>query len=76
MRYSKSLPGAGYTEQRLETVPRNNGNGATYELYNLASDPTESEDIAGSHAEQVQELAEALESWQRSVIDSLNGLDY
>lgn len=61
---------------KLHRIPRNNGNSATYELYDLSTDPTESDDIAGSHAGQVRELAEALESWQRSVIDSLNGLDY
>jgi arylsulfatase A-like enzyme len=60
---------------KLHRSPRN-GRNATFELYNLDADPTESEDLAATHPDRVQAMAESLESWQRSVIDSLNGADY
>lgn len=60
---------------KLHRIPRQNGT-VKYELYDLAADPTESSDISGSHASEVRRMADALESWQRSVVNSLNGADY
>ena len=53
-------------------------NGETYELYNLADDPMESQDRSGD-PEQTQRLnvmKTELKGWMRSVVRSLNGRDY
>ncbi|MCL4121021.1 UNVERIFIED_CONTAM: hypothetical protein GTU68_048671 [Idotea baltica] len=49
---------------------------AYFELYNLDSDPMESEDIATEQQARVVEMGRALEDWQQSVVGSLNGEDY
>ena len=50
--------------------------GFTYELYNLADDRSETTDVAAQHTDRVEQMQSALDKWQSSVIDSLNGADY
>jgi hypothetical protein len=42
----------------------------------LDDDPMEASDLAEGHKEQVEKMKAELESWQQSVIRSLNGEDY
>lgn len=53
-------------------------NGGTYELYNLETDPMETIDLSHdqAHAERFEQMKRDLEAWMRSVIQSLNGIDY
>jgi hypothetical protein len=60
---------------KLHRIPSENGD-ISYELYDLAADVTESDDIAAEHADTVREMADSLEAWQRSVVESYNGADY
>ncbi|MGF1579496.1 MAG: sulfatase-like hydrolase/transferase [Gemmataceae bacterium] len=53
-----------------------NGEMPRFELYDLAKDPYEKTDIAEKHPDRVQVMRMALETWQRSVVRSLNGKDY
>jgi len=46
------------------------------ELYNLDEDPNEQNDLASNDAERADGMRAALETWQASVTDSLNGEDY
>jgi arylsulfatase A-like enzyme len=46
------------------------------ELYNLASDPKETTDVLQQNGDRADEMKSALETWQRSVVASLNGADY
>ena len=39
------------------------GNNGEWQLYNLANDPTEQNDIAEKHPERVKELAQQWEAW-------------
>ncbi len=48
----------------------------TWELYNLAEDPAEASDVAGTETLRVQQMHPALEAWLKSVVRSLNGEDY
>jgi len=47
-----------------------------WELYNLADDPMEKQDLAGAQAARIRTMKSALEAWQTSVVRSLNGEDY
>lgn len=47
-----------------------------YELYNLADDAEEANDLSASQPERVAAMSHALELWQRSVLDSWSGKDY
>jgi len=47
-----------------------------WELYQLEMDPQEGKDMVEEEAAKVAQMKSGLESWQRSVIRSLNGLDY
>lgn len=49
---------------------------AKYQLFNLASDAQETNDLADSEPLRVQSMKAALRAWQQSVINSLNGNDY
>ena len=55
-------------------VPKNKP--ARLELYNLAEDPMETTDLAAGHSKLTREMLARLETWQRSVLHSLNGKDY
>jgi len=47
-----------------------------FELYNLADDPMEKNDLAEEHPERLAAMRAALERWQHSVLDSWAGKDY
>lgn len=47
-----------------------------WELYNLAADPREQQNLAEQNGERVEQLRPALEEWLASVTASLNGADY
>lgn len=49
---------------------------ATVELFNVVEDPAEQRDRSAENAERVQRMQQALETWQASVVRSLNGGDY
>lgn len=53
-------------------------NGKKYELYNLADDPMEKNDLAGNpaHKQRFERMKRELDRWMRSVVRSLNGKDY
>ncbi|MCP5535968.1 MAG: sulfatase-like hydrolase/transferase [Akkermansiaceae bacterium] len=53
-------------------------NDTTYELYNLESDPMESNNLAGApeHAQRLSDMQTELHAWQQSVVRSINGADY
>jgi arylsulfatase A-like enzyme len=48
----------------------------TFELYQLADDPMEKNNLAAEQPQQVADMKAALERWQRSVLDSWAGKDY
>ncbi|MFB0525207.1 MAG: sulfatase-like hydrolase/transferase [Phycisphaerae bacterium] len=50
--------------------------GLKLELYNLAEDPGEKNDLAAQYSERVESMKAKLEAWQKSVVRSLNGEDY
>lgn len=52
--------------------------GKKFELYNLSDDPMEKTDLSKSpqHAPRRKRMKEELDTWMRSVIQSLNGKDY
>jgi len=47
-----------------------------FELYNLAGDPQEEDNLFGRHSARAESMKAGLEDWQKSVVRSLNGLDY
>ncbi|MBL7153013.1 MAG: sulfatase-like hydrolase/transferase [Phycisphaerae bacterium] len=53
-----------------------NNKGTKIELYNLAKDPQEANDLMPTNAKRAKRMKGKLEDWQRSVIRSLNGEDY
>ncbi len=48
----------------------------TWELYHLAADRTEENNIADDHSERVGRMKQPLQAWLTSVVNSLNGEDY
>jgi arylsulfatase A-like enzyme len=52
--------------------------GNRYELYNLADDPMEENDLSRNarHKQRLARMKKKLDSWMRSVVRSLNGKDY
>ncbi len=57
---------------------QNNGDKATFELYNLATHPMEDKDQSSNPrlAERLTKMKRDLKTWQTSVTQSLNGKDY
>ena len=49
---------------------------AKWELYNLAEDRAEKNNVLGDHEDRAKQMQAALLAWQKSVIASLNGADY
>lgn len=47
-----------------------------FELYDLANDPMEKNDLGSAQPERVKAMSEALEIWQKSVLASWGGKDY
>lgn len=60
---------------KLHRIPNKAGE-VKWELYNLSVDPSESNDLVPQEPDRVQQMAAALENWQKSVLRSLNGKDY
>jgi len=50
--------------------------GLKFELYDLANDPQEKNDLCSQNTERLGLMKDRLEEWQRSVVRSLNGEDY
>ena len=50
--------------------------GLKFELYDLANDPQENNDLCSQNTERLGLMKDRLEEWQRSVVRSLNGEDY
>jgi arylsulfatase A-like enzyme len=47
-----------------------------WELYDLAADPAEKNDLAATESQRVRKMQRDLEAWLKSVVGSLNGNDY
>ena len=47
-----------------------------WELYDLAADPKEANDLADKEAQRAAAMRKQLEAWLKSVAGSLNGADY
>ncbi|MFI4848194.1 MAG: sulfatase-like hydrolase/transferase [Gimesia chilikensis] len=47
-----------------------------FTLYNLKQDPSEEHDLSKQEPQRFKKMKAALEGWQHSVVDSLNGKDY
>ena len=60
---------------KLHRIPVKGGQ-IRYELYNLKSDPKETENILEDHADNVRSMKADLADWQESVMHSHNGQDY
>ena len=50
--------------------------GVAFELYNLVEDPQEENNLLDRQSGRTESMKSKLEDWQKSVIRSLNGLDY
>lgn len=62
---------------KLHRKQEDDKNGAaTLELYNLAEDPKEANDLVPRDPDRARALRSGLENWQASVVRSLNGHDY
>jgi arylsulfatase A-like enzyme len=79
-RYStEELPGhAAWIEDdwKFHRIAGKGGEAVRYELYNLAKDRVEKNDLSAQEVERSRSMKTALENWQKSVIRSLNGEDY
>lgn len=60
---------------KLHRIPDNTG-AITWELYNLAADSLEQVNLVDQQPDRVISMKDLLESWQNSVMHSLNGGDY
>lgn len=61
---------------KLHRIQNRKTGDVTWELYNLANDPTESHVLLAEQPERVATMQAALEHWLESVAHSLNGDDY
>lgn len=79
-RYSQTkLPGhAAWIDGdwKLHRIAGATGDKVRFELYNLADDRAEENDLYSTQSDRAQRMKASIESWQRSVIGSLNGKDY
>ena len=74
------------TDNRYKLVHRTRGNGPgkskkkeeseSWELYDLVSDPAESNDLAADHPDVVERMRGQLQQWQASCLASSQGADY
>jgi arylsulfatase A-like enzyme len=60
---------------KLHRIETKNGK-VTWELYNLATDRAEKNDVAKNQSERVDAMRMGLNKWLQSVVRSLNGEDY
>jgi hypothetical protein len=63
-------------DMKLHRIAGKNGRNATYQLYNLAEDRAETNDLSASEPKRLAEMKAELDSWLKSVVHSLNGEDY
>ena len=79
-RYSETeLPGHSAWidgDWKLHRIADNSGSKVKFELYQLAEDREEKNDLCAGQSDRAEKMKTALEAWQRSVIESLNGEDY
>ncbi len=79
-RYSETeLPGHSawiHGDWKLHRIADKTGAKVRFELYNLADDREEKNDLLARQPDLAERMKTALEGWQRSVIRSLNGEDY
>ncbi len=68
-RFKLVLDGEGTDEPGQTSAP-------AVELFDIREDPAEQNDVSGDHPEEVRQLADHLDRWQRSVLQSLAGADY
>ncbi len=61
---------------KLHRIADKTGAKVRFELYNLADDRQEKNDLLASQPDRAEKMKAALEAWQRSVVRSLNGEDY
>lgn len=61
---------------KLHRIADTTGAKVKYELYNLAEDRKEENDVAAHQPDRVEQMKAALDAWQQSVVGSLNGEDY
>lgn len=57
-------------------IVANDSDNRTYEVYDIAKDPSETTDLAGDRPEEAARLQEAVEAWNESVEASVAGKDY
>ena len=60
---------------KLHRIQDKNAN-VKWELYNLAQDTAERDDLLALDIDRAKSMKSQLEAWQRSVVRSLNGKDY
>ncbi|MEX0701631.1 MAG: sulfatase-like hydrolase/transferase [Planctomycetales bacterium] len=61
---------------KLHRIPARGENADEFQLYDLATDRAEKQDVADDHPEVAARLKKGLAEWQQSVLRSLNGADY
>ncbi|WP_349316703.1 sulfatase-like hydrolase/transferase [Chitinophaga sp. MM2321] len=72
-----SLPGhAAWLDWPYKLHRINSKNEVKFELYNLEVDPEEKDDLSARHSKITKSMKSLMETWQKSVIFSLNGGDY
>lgn len=79
MNFPRETPGHAVLldgDLKLHKIPAKKGTEFEYELYNLATDRAEANNIADQHPEKVAAMKTQLDAWQKSVVGSLNGEDY
>ena len=60
---------------KLHRIADEKGN-IEYALFDLANDPVEQHDLIADEKGRAAEMKEELETWQRSVLESIDGKDY
>jgi arylsulfatase A-like enzyme len=79
-RYSETdLPGHSALidgDWKLHRIADQKGAKVRFELYDLADDPQEKNDLLAQKPERAEKLKASLDAWQKSVVRSLNGEDY
>jgi hypothetical protein len=61
---------------KLHRIAGKDGAKVRFELYNLADDRQEQNDLSAEQPDRTANMKAALEAWQKSVTRSLNGEDY
>lgn len=60
---------------KLHRIAQTNGS-IEWELYKLDQDSMETNNLSNQHPQKVSNMKDALEAWQISVVNSMNGGDY